>query len=115
MSLPPSRPPDRGGVIYEVTLDVEAGLRAEYEPWLHDHVRQMLALPGFTGAEIGIPLEPPAEPGRCRYCVAYRLVDQAALQAYLRDHAAAMRADGLARFGERFRASRRVLEVVARY
>jgi hypothetical protein len=35
----------------------------------------------------------------------------AALQAYLDHHAAAMRGDGAARFGDRFRASRRVLRV----
>ena len=37
-----------------------------------------------------------------------------ALQAYLRDHAPRMREDGLARFGGRFRAQRRVLHTLAR-
>jgi hypothetical protein len=41
--------------------------------------------------------------------VQYRLIDAAALEAYLRDHAPRLRADGVARFGERFRAQRRVL------
>lgn len=39
----------------------------------------------------------------------YVLRDAAALDAYLHEHAPRMRADGVARFGDRFRASRRVL------
>ena len=45
-------------------------------------------------------------------CVQYTLRDRASLDAYLRDHAPRMRAEGEARFGGRFRASRRVLECV---
>jgi hypothetical protein len=41
--------------------------------------------------------------------VQYRLRGADALAAYLRDHAPRLRADGIARFGERVRASRRVL------
>ena len=37
-----------GEVLYEVTLDVDAGIEAEYRAWLRDHVAQMLALPGLT-------------------------------------------------------------------
>ena len=37
-----------------------------------------------------------------------------AFDAYLRDHAPAMRADGVARFGTRFRAERRVLDLTLR-
>ena len=39
-------------VVYEVTLEVDLALRDEYRLWLDEHVRQMLALPGFLGAEI---------------------------------------------------------------
>ena len=39
----------------------------------------------------------------------YRLRDQASLDAYLRDHAPRMRAQGVEKFGEQFRAERRVL------
>jgi hypothetical protein len=37
------------------------------------------------------------------------LRDRAALDDYLREHAPRMRAEGIARFGDRFRAERRVL------
>ena len=100
---------------YEVTLVVQDGIAGEYEAWLHAHVAQMLALPGFLGATVSRVLEPAPAPGETAFCCLYTLRDQAALDEYLRVHAAGMRADGVARFGDRFRASRRVLGVVATY
>ena len=40
------------GVGYEVTLVVQEGIAGDYEAWLHHHVAQMLALPGFVGPEV---------------------------------------------------------------
>ena len=40
---------------------------------------------------------------------------EAEFAAWLRDHAPAMRADGIARFGSRFRAERRVLSPIKAY
>lgn len=97
------------GVVYEVNLDVDAGVIGSYRDWLDGHVAQILALPGFVGARVFEVAEPAAAAGRVALCVQYTLVDAAALDAYLRDHAARMRADGLARFGGRFEASRRIL------
>ncbi len=101
------------GVLYEVELEIDAGIRDAWLRWLDGHVREIVALPGFTGAEAAEVVDPPSAPGTCTVCVRYRLVDGAALQAYLRDHAPRMRADGVARFGERMRARRRVLARLA--
>ena len=98
-------------VIYEVTLHVDVGIAGEYRIWLAGHIRQMLALPGFTGAR-WFEIVDPAVPGEAGFCVQYELADQAALDAYLREHAATMRADGKRRFGGRFRAGRRVLQAL---
>ena len=95
-------------VVYEVDLDVDVAIAADYRSWLETHVRQMLALPGFVSAEMFEVIEP-VYAGRVGVCVHYRLRDAAVLEAYLRDHAPRMRAEGAARFGGRFRASRRVL------
>lgn len=96
-------------VIYEVNLDVDAALAAEYRAWLRAHVAQMLALPGFISAQTFEVIDPPSAAVRISLCVHYRLRDAAALQAYFEQHAARMRGDGTARFGSRFTASRRVL------
>ena len=93
---------------YEVTLDVDAAIADDYLAWLHGHVAAMLALPGFSGASLW-QVEEPVIGGRRAWCVRYRLDDAAALARYVSEHAAAMRAEGLARFGDRFHASRRML------
>jgi hypothetical protein len=98
-----------GGIVYEVNVDLDAAIERDYRAWLDAHVREILALPGFTGARIFDVAEPPPDSGRVALCVQYALRDGAALDAYLRDHAARLRADGISRFGDRFRAQRRVL------
>ena len=94
-------------VIYEVTLHARAGIADAYLAWLREHVAAMLALQGFEGAELHALDVPTA--GERGWCVRYRLADRAALDAYLRDHAPRMRAEGIARFGDAFRAERRIL------
>lgn len=96
------------GVIYEVNLDVDADVIDTYRVWLDGHVAEILALPGFTGAQVLAVVEPAAA-GRVSLCVQYALRDAAALDTYLDLHAARMRADGLARFGGKFNATRRIL------
>lgn len=95
-------------LIYEVNIDIDAELAAEYRAWLGEHVAEILALPGFSGADVFLVDEPP--PGRVGYCIQYRLSDRAALDAYLREHAPRLRAEGIARWGERFSARRRILQ-----
>lgn len=98
-------------VVYEVNLDLDAAIAADYRTWLDGHVREILALPGFTGAQVHEVLDPPAAVGRVALSVQYRLVDSHALDTYLREHAPRLRGDGMARFGGRFTATRRVMRV----
>lgn len=67
------------GVVYEVELDVDAAVIADYRAWLDAHVAAILALPGFTGARVFEIAEPPAADGRVALCVQYTLRDPAAL------------------------------------
>jgi hypothetical protein len=96
-------------IVYEVNLEIEAGIATEYRCWLDTHVAGILTLPGFTGARILEVLEPAPPSARIALCVQYALVDVAALDGYLREHAPRLRAEGVARFGDRFRAQRRIL------
>lgn len=99
-------------VLYEVTVDVEAAIALEYRAWLAEHVRELLALPGFLSAEV-FDVETEAETLECEtLVVCYRLASHAALSDYLRQHAPRMRAQGVARFGRRFRATRRILHPI---
>lgn len=100
----------RGQVIYEVTLRPEPSIQAEFDAWLEDHVQEMLALPGFLEAGVYRSEDPGS--GDILRTVHYVLRDRQALDAYLRDHADRMRSRGIERFGEAFRASRRILESI---
>lgn len=96
-------------LVYEVTLDIEAGAAPEFDAWLKEHVQAMLALPGFHDARI---LKPEgAEAGSERRVVQYTLGSREELDRYLAEDAPRMRADGTSRFGDKLKSSRRVLDV----
>lgn len=100
-------------IVYEVNVEVDAEIAAAYRTWLRAHIAEILALPGFVDARTFEVRDPAPTAGRIALCVQYRLTGTAALDAYLREHAPRLRADGVARFGERFRAQRRVLRETA--
>ena len=100
-------------VVYEVTLRVRPAIAIAYRAWLDDHVREIVALPGFLDARVSRVV--PDEADAVVLCCHYRLSGAAAFDAYLRDHAPRLREDGLRRFGDGFTATRRVLEVVAEF
>ncbi|KTD04047.1 hypothetical protein Lgee_0290 [Legionella geestiana] len=98
-------------IIYEVNLSVDADILEEYVAWLQEHVRLMLQFPGFQSAEVfkeEVALNAPQH----AFTVHYRLQNRDSLEHYFKENAAAMREDGLRRFGGRFSASRRILELV---
>jgi len=95
-------------IVYEVNVEVREERYADYRAWLGVHVDEMLALPGFVAAEIFEQREPPPPDGKRALTVHYRLIDDAALQRYLADHAPRMREDGVRHFGDAFTATRRV-------
>ena len=99
-------------IVYEVNLRVEREIADAYLTWLHEHLRHMLTLPGFLGAEL-FEVDSGGDTTERTYCAQYRLHDAAALDAYLHEHAPQMRAEGTQRFGTKFSAQRRVLRPLA--
>src|SRR5215472_16916117 len=96
-------------LVYEVTLVIGADQVADFDVWLKAHVRDMLALPGFRDARI---LKPEgAEPGAERRVVQYILGSRADLERYVAEHAPRMRAEGVKRFGDKLKTSRRVFDL----
>ncbi len=97
-------------VIYEVNLRVDAEIAAEFDAWLVPHVAEMLAGSGFQRAKRWVQLDAPdSEVPSVWWTVHYEVDSMESLQAYFEGPAAQMRGDGLARFGGRFDATRRVL------
>ena len=95
-------------IIYEVNVFVQRDIENEYREWLAKHIEEILALPGFFDAKT-FDVQQDDNADTVAICVHYHLESQAALDNYFEHHAARLRADGVARFGDRFRASRRVL------
>ena len=96
-----------GEIVYEVEAALDPDVVADFDAWLPGHAREVLASPGFLGAEILAPAEPAAD-GRPRRIVRYRTRDQAALDTYLAERAPVLRAEPLARFGARVGYTRRI-------
>jgi hypothetical protein len=99
-------------IAYEVNLEVDTAILPDYRRWLDQHMRTILALPGFVSAELFEVQEPVAADGRCALCIEYRLRGAGDLERYLREDAPRLRADGELRFGGRFSAHRRIMRTV---
>lgn len=95
--------------VYEVSIDIDVELAADYRAWLAQHVHELLTLPGFTSARVFEVEAETADPERVGLVVQYRLSSHEALVRYLADHAPAMRAKADAHFLGRYSAKRRVL------
>jgi hypothetical protein len=105
-------------VIYEVSTTVENAHADAFLHWLDDfHVQEVLKIDGFIEATISernLEFEQSGFVTTHRgFVVSYVLDSPAALDNYLHNHAAAMRQDGLSRFGGHFSATRRSLAIVS--
>ena len=98
----------RQPVVYEVRLEVDTAVLADFDDWLLLHVREMLALPGFQAASV-YRGETLTEGNRAVRLVAYEVRGHRELKSYMHTYAAVMRQQGIARFGEQFAATRRTL------
>lgn len=95
-------------IIYEVNVFVQPDIEEQYREWLDKHIAEILALPGFIDAQ-SFDVQQDNHADDVAICVHYRLESRATLDNYFEHHAARLRADGVARFGDRFRAARRVM------
>lgn len=94
------------GPIYEVTLRVNSDIVAQFDLWLAEHVREMLAIDGIVDATTFEADEDDEHPVRVTHYYFRSLED---LDHYLAGTAAEMRQSGIDRFGDQFSASRRIL------
>eukprot|EP00128_Syssomonas_multiformis_P010670 Colp12_sorted_trinity150504_noHs@975 len=102
------------GVIYEVNLSVNNEVREQYQPWLEKHIAEMLELPGklFERACMYTRYaeDEGAQAGDQTLFTVHYYTTRQALDFYFNTYAAAMRQDGMNRFGGKFTATRRILE-----
>ena len=96
-------------VIYEVNLAVDPAVDGAYRDWLTEHIQEILELDGFESARWLQPDVHKDPDGWLLHTVQYVLTDQASLDKYFENHASKFRGVGIALFGDKFRASRRIL------
>lgn len=101
-------------LIYEVNLDVDSHIYAEYLPWLQQHMNEICTLPGFINAtlykQIANKLVSDIEENVHHLTVHYQLEDELSLESYLNNEAQRKRAQAIQLFGDSFRATRRILK-----
>lgn len=101
--------------IYNVTINVEDTIRAEWLAWMQQtHIPDMLATGIFTGARICQVLVE-EETGGTTYAVQYTVKSVSDLQVYYSRHAEKLRGDAVARFGDQMVAFRTELEIVSEH
>lgn len=98
-------------LIYEVNADVRLDRAAEYRAWLETHMPEVVEAGGFRGAVLFEPAEGAPE-GHRTFVVHYEIENEEQLDRYLKDRAPALRKDATDRFGDSFKATRRVLRAV---
>lgn len=98
-------------LIYEVNLALNQEIESEYLAWLKGHIERMLQIPGFTRANLYQEKGNEAKSGVSRWVVQYSVENEMLLDLYLNTQAPEMRAEGVRLFGEKFSATRRILEV----
>lgn len=96
-------------IVYEVNLEVDSSISQAFESWLKDHIKQMLKIDGFLGAKLYCESR---ESAHSYWCVHYQVTSHSHLQAYFETQAMQMRQEGISRFGNLMKASRRILEHV---
>lgn len=92
---------------YEVTLCVNKEIYTVFLQWLKHHAGEMLKYKGFISAKVYQQLE--CEGNNKMFVACYELETLEHLNDYLKNHAQAMREDGVRKFGDKFSATRRVL------
>ncbi len=104
-------PLSTGWLLYEVDVELDPVIEADYDAWLPAHIDEILAIPGFLRADVLVreDLVDGARAGWRRRTIQYRLASRGHLDAYLAEHAPRFREQATERFGEHVRYARRVL------
>ena len=98
-------------IIYEVRAEVVASRADEWQAWIVPHMQEVVETGFFTDASLEKVVDPQTE--RVVFLVRYTSPSMHDLDRYIAEHAPALRAAGLATFGDDARTSRTVSELLA--
>ncbi len=99
-------------IVYNITIKIDEHIEEAWIKWQADeHIPEIMSSGCFTHHHFYKLLEP-AEPGETTYVIQYFAESIQHYQRYLQDHAPALRAKALDRWGDQFIAFRSVMELV---
>lgn len=100
-------------VIYEVNLSIQRSIAQDYQLWLKKHIAEMLKIKGFKKACVfrrNPKYENSTNDENILLTVHYRIDHRENLERYFFNEAKVMRQEARDLFGNKFSATRRVLE-----
>jgi len=100
--------------IYNVTVNIDDSVHDEWLKWIKEHIPQVLATGKFKNAKLTKVLVD-EEMGGQTYSIQYRSYSREALDAYYREDADKLKADGLKRFADKMLAFRTELQIIDEY
>ena len=100
--------------IYNVTVNVEDSIHDEWLLWIKEHIPQVLSTGKFDKATLTKVLVE-EEMGGQTYSVQYRSYSREALDAYYKEDADRLRAEGLKKFAGKLIAFRTELQIIDEY
>lgn len=95
-------------VIYEVVATVKAERASEWHAWIVPHMQEVVDTGCFVSAELEKIIDPPST--EVMFRVRYLSPSMQHIERYLSEHAPALRAAGIERFGDDVRTSRTIAE-----
>lgn len=99
---------------YEVNIEVNAEVAADYLEWLKPHITEILAIEGFIKADLFLEEVDDAALIK-KITVDYYLCNQQAYENYIKVHAPRLRQDAKIKFDGLFTIKRRVLYLLKNY
>lgn len=94
-------------ILYEVNIELEKQIEGKFLSWLKDHITEVCQAGGFISAQIFRV----ADKESC-FSIHYLIENRDKLEIYLKNHAPKLRQKGIDQFGDKFKANRRILDLI---
>lgn len=101
-------------IIYNVTINIDDSVHEQWLLWIKEHIPKVLATGKFESAKLTKILVE-EELGGQSYSVQYQSYSRETLDAYYREDAEKLKAEGLKLFADKMLAFRTELEIVDEY
>jgi len=100
--------------IYNITINIDDSVHAEWLVWIQEHIQKVLATGYFLSAKMTQVLVE-EEMGGLTYSIQYTAKTREDLDAYYKNDAEKLRTEGLVKFADKMLAFRTELKVIQEF